>query len=306
MDNAIARTGIVALQIHGGAKSQVRYKDIVIEEFPPSPKLVPPSAPAAGKGAAIGRAEAVALLKGSPARLTEKLPVARNLAPFVGGKFSPINEDMMVFIGPENTVIEQRVGWLETALALGLHDKQPRFRHMGWEGDTVYRQNRMMNWGSWQENLDAVGATTIIVWFGQMEALDSTKTPDDFAIAYAALLDQLAKRSPRIVLISPPPFEQPPDSRVPDNRSRNVIVKQHAEAARKLASQRGYVFIDLFTPLAQRASIATPLTRDGIHFTAEGLLFMFSGDPFFCFLSCQFVANLNVVVKEVAGQVQFG
>ena len=271
MDNAIARTGIVALQIHGGAKSQVRYKDIVIEEFPPSPKRVSPSAPAAGKGAAIGQAEAVALLKGSPARLTEKLPVARNLAPFVGGKFSPINEDMMVFIGPENTVIEQRVGWLETALALGLHDKQPRFRHMGWEGDTVYRQNRMMNWGSWQENLDAVGATTIIVWFGQMEALDSTKTPDDFAIAYAALLDQLAKRSPRIVLISPPPFEQPPDSRVPDNRSRNVIVKQHAEAARKLASQRGYVFIDLFTPLAQRASIATPLTRDGIHFTAEGM-----------------------------------
>lgn len=271
MDNAIARTGIVALQIHGGAKSQVRYKDIVIEEFPPTPKPVPPSAPAAGKSAAIGLTEPVALAKGPPARMTEKLPAARSLAPFGGGNFSPIANDIMVFIGPENTVIEQRVGWLETALALGLRDRQPRFRHMGWEGDTVYRQNRMMNWGSWQENLDAVGATTIIVWFGQMEALDITKTPDDFAIAYAALLDQLARRTPRIVIISPPPFEQPADSRVPDNRPRNVVVKQHADAARQLATQRGYVFIDLFTPLARRASIATSLTRDGIHFTAEGM-----------------------------------
>jgi hypothetical protein len=33
-DPKIAKTGILALQIHGGAKSEVRYKDIAIEELP--------------------------------------------------------------------------------------------------------------------------------------------------------------------------------------------------------------------------------------------------------------------------------
>ena len=33
-DPKIAKSGIIALQIHGNAKSEVRYKDIVIEELP--------------------------------------------------------------------------------------------------------------------------------------------------------------------------------------------------------------------------------------------------------------------------------
>ena len=33
-DPKIAKTGIIALQIHGNAKSEVRYKDITIEELP--------------------------------------------------------------------------------------------------------------------------------------------------------------------------------------------------------------------------------------------------------------------------------
>ena len=33
-DPKISRTGIIALQIHGNAKSEVRYKEIVIEELP--------------------------------------------------------------------------------------------------------------------------------------------------------------------------------------------------------------------------------------------------------------------------------
>ena len=34
VDPKIAKSGIIALQIHGNAKSEVRYKDIVIEELP--------------------------------------------------------------------------------------------------------------------------------------------------------------------------------------------------------------------------------------------------------------------------------
>src|SRR5438876_68340 len=33
-DDKIERTGIIGLQIHGGAKAKVYYKDIVIDELP--------------------------------------------------------------------------------------------------------------------------------------------------------------------------------------------------------------------------------------------------------------------------------
>lgn len=37
-DDKIDRTGIIGLQIHGGAKAKAHYKDISIEELPPTPK----------------------------------------------------------------------------------------------------------------------------------------------------------------------------------------------------------------------------------------------------------------------------
>jgi hypothetical protein len=40
-DDKIERTGIIGLQIHGGAKAMVYYKDIRIEELPAAPALNP-------------------------------------------------------------------------------------------------------------------------------------------------------------------------------------------------------------------------------------------------------------------------
>src|SRR5437588_9915209 len=37
-DAKIERTGIIGLQIHGGAKAKVYYKDITIEELTPKPE----------------------------------------------------------------------------------------------------------------------------------------------------------------------------------------------------------------------------------------------------------------------------
>lgn len=210
-------------------------------------------------------------------RLTNATPAAPRPGntqpiPFPDAHATPQTNEVVVFIGPENLVTEQRTGWLETTLARAWREHRPRFRHMGWEGDTVYRQNRMENWGSWKENLQAVEATTVFVWFGQLEALDRTRTPADFITAYVTLLDRLAQRTPRLVLVAPPPFEKPTDPRVPDNTPRNVIVQLHAEALRQLAARRGLVFVDLFKPLSQRPADAVPLTRDGLHYTPDALL----------------------------------
>ena len=113
--------------------------------------------------------------------------------------------EVFVLVGPENMVIEQRDGAIEAAFTLAGPEKKPRFRHMGWEGDTVYRQNRMQNYGSWKDNLDAVDATAVISWFGQIEAFDG-KPVDEFKAAYAKLLDEFARRTPRMAARSTASF----------------------------------------------------------------------------------------------------
>jgi len=251
-DAKIPRKGIFALQIHGGATAEVRFKELSVEVLPAS------------------KEDVKADIKPPLDRMAESLKAAK-VAPFADGKFAINPGEVGVFTGPENGVIEQRSGWMETALAASAKEALPRFRHMGWEGDTVYRQNRMDNWGTWKENLDAVDATMVFAWFGQIEALDMTKTPADFSAAHAKLLDTMAQRTPRIVVISPTPFEKPVGAHIPDNTPRNSIVQQHAEAAKKLARERGWVYVDLFSPLSRRAADAPKLTRDGLHFTPEAM-----------------------------------
>src|SRR5206468_9891867 len=127
------------------------------------------------------------------------------IPPFAGGRFSLTKDDVVVFVGSENMVLVQRAGALEARLATQWNASEPRFRHMCWEGDTVFRQNRMMEWGSWPMNLEAAGATVVIAWFGQIEAMDASKSVEEFSKNYAKLLDAFAQSTPRIVLIGPPP-----------------------------------------------------------------------------------------------------
>ena len=226
------------------------------------------TAGAAG-GFAVEESAAVMSATGPAGRMTGKLPASRMIPPFEGRKFTLEHDEVIVFTGSENMVLEQGTGALESRLVMKWRDVAPKFRHMGWEGDTVFRQNRMMEWGAWPANLEAAGATVVMAWFGQVEALDATKSAGDFSNSYGALLDEFAKRTSRIVVIGPPPFERPADPRVPDNTGLNGRVGEFNEAARKLADERGLVFVDLLPGLS--AVGEEQLTRDGMHFTERGL-----------------------------------
>jgi hypothetical protein len=221
-DPKIETAGIIAVQIHGGATSVAQYKDLKIEEL----------------------ADSEAPKKDSASAPKEASPK--------GSSFSFQKGDVAVFTGSENMVIEQRTGALESHLALHWNAAQPRFRHMSWEGDTVFRQNRMKNWGSWPESLKAVDASLIFAWFGQLEAMELTKSKEDFAQAYGLLLDSFAKQTSRIVLIGAPFFERPTDVRIPDNTGLNERIRAFNSAARDLAQTRGFLFVDL-TELKKKA-----------------------------------------------------
>ena len=130
-------------------------------------------------------------------------------AKFDGGRFAVRPGEVIVLTGSANAVFEQQEGWLETMLALSAARQQPNVRHMSWEGDTVYEQARALNFGGWAEQFAAVGASTIVAWFGGLEALDDSRDDDAFAAAYGKLLDEFGKTTPRLVVISPAPFEKP-------------------------------------------------------------------------------------------------
>ena len=244
----IDSTGAIALQIHGNCKAEISFRNLSIEVLPDS--AIP--------------AEAEILSRFGAAQPTA--PVG----PFTDGKFSIGTNEVVVFVGQENLVREQKAGELEAQLAMAFAAQRPRFRPMAWEADTVYAQWRDLNFGPWVRQLETAGATLVVAQFGQMEALDGVKRLPEFTAAYHRLLDQFAGRTRRLVLISPMPFEKPAASHAPDLTLRNGDVAAYAHAVRDIARQRGAVFVDLFAPIALRKS-GQRLTEDGVHLTSEGL-----------------------------------
>ncbi len=241
--------GFIALQIHGKCKAEASYRNIVIEEL--AGDLVPTETEILG-------------------RFGDE-PTGTPLPAFPNATFALGDKETIVFAGQENLVREQKSGELESLLAAGFAAQQPRFRSMAWEGDTVYEQWRDLNFGSWTKQLKAANATIVIAQFGQMEALNGAARLQEFTAAHHRLLDQFAACTRRIVLVSPMPFEKPSASHAPDLSKRNSDVAAYANAVRDIARQRGAAFVDLFTPLSQRAKNAPRLTEDGIHLTDTGL-----------------------------------
>ncbi len=181
------------------------------------------------------------------------------------GKFELLPNDVVVFTGGENARVGLDLGYLETLLTLRSAGRSVRFRSMAWEGDTVTEQYRPVNFGPWPEHLRRVGASVVFAQFGQLESLEGKEGVDRFIAAYEALLDQFAKVTRRIVLVSPTPFGRGSPTQ-PDLSARNDDLKLYVEAIRKLAAKKGFLFVDLST----KALADDRLTRDGLHLTTTG------------------------------------
>ena len=204
--------------------------------------------------------------------------------PFPDGKFTLGENETVVFAGGTNFVREAKSGELEALLTMAFAKQKPVFRSMAVDADTVYLQERELNFGTWRQQLEAVGATVVIAQFGQMEALDGVAKLPEFVAAYHRLLDEFSARTVRIVLVSPMRFEKPTSPNVPDLTKRNDDVKAYAKAIESIAKQRGAVFVDLteLSTKAIRVSLdlrnsplpddAKLFTHNGIHLSPHGLL----------------------------------
>ena len=162
--------GLIGLQIHGGCKAEIAFRDITVEEL--SGTLVPPEG------------EIVKRLVVEPGRI---LPTATTPST----TFALQAGEIIVTLGQGILDRDARAGGIESALAATFAALRPRFRPMAWEGDTVYQQWREANFGSLHAQLTATGATLVLAQFGQMEAFDGPERIEEFTAAYAQLLAQV-------------------------------------------------------------------------------------------------------------------
>jgi hypothetical protein len=191
-------------------------------------------------------------------------PRPRLRAPFAGS-FALEEGDIVAFVGGQNLAADQESAALEALLLLGGGAKDLRVRSLAWEGDMVFEQRRDLNFGPWKRYLERAGASVVLIQFGQMESLRGEAGLAPFREAYGKLLDEMAGRTRRVVVLSPTPFEKaaPP---LPDLSARNGDLRRYAEAARALAQERRFLFVDLIAPLEKE----TGLTRNGVHLTPRG------------------------------------
>jgi hypothetical protein len=202
-------------------------------------------------------------------------PLARpaNPVPAFTKGFKLTGNQTIVILGGANAAESSRYGWMETLLTTGHPKHHLNIRNMAWPADTVYLQQRPRNFFSNSkpgygeaDRRPAIAADTIFLWFGKMESLEigSEENSAGFRAAYETILKQLADYTGRLVLVTPPPFEDPLGLDL-DVKGRNTNLAQYVATIRQLADKHGLPVIDLFAKLTGK-----PVTSDGQMLSAEG------------------------------------
>ena len=227
--------------------------------------------PARGRGAV--RLACLALwlitLAGATAGKPGDSTAAPHRDPFSGGRFNPERGDVVAFLGGSDVEAAQQDGHLEALLAVRYRDLDLRFRNFGWEGDTVHARPRDVGFPPMKEHLRRAAASVIILQFGRNEALAGPSGLDGFLRDYRKLLDDCAQQTRRLVLVTPPPFENG-GGYLPDLSGRNADLARYADAIRDLARERGAALVDEFAELGGAEHREPRLTCDGLQLTPRG------------------------------------
>lgn len=115
--------------------------------------------------------------------------------------------DVIVLVGGQDMVAAGELGRLEANLQQSFPGYHLKVRSLAWEGDTVFEQPRMLNYPSLEHQLDELGATVVIMQFGQMESAAGERGLPAFAAAYDSMIRRLCGDGRRrVVLVEPTPI----------------------------------------------------------------------------------------------------
>jgi hypothetical protein len=212
-------------------------------------------------------------------------PVTKHPAsPKNGPRFIPQQDETIALIGGTEAVALAESGELETMLLMAFPQSRFKFRTLAWEGDTVFRQDRPLNFGDLKQQLRRVNAGSVFVMFGRQECLDAAQyggtgeTPSrsfsgaglaEFMAAYEKLLDSIASITPNIVIVSPLMIYSSKTGL--DQKTAKVRISEIfacSAALEKLAGKRGLVFVNATIP---RSIDGPPRSNDGVNLTEAGV-----------------------------------
>jgi hypothetical protein len=170
--------------------------------------------------------------------------------------------DIVAFVGGADVAAAQHTGHLETLLTIA--HLGVRFRNFGWEGDTVFAQPREINFPPLVEHLRRAKASVIFVQFGRTEVF-TEQAFKAFRPAYEAMLKDFSSVTPRLVLVTPVPFEKAAEP-LPDLSQRNADLEKIAAIIREVAREQKLPGVDLFKALSGQKQ---RLTEDGLQVMPE-------------------------------------
>ena len=180
--------------------------------------------------------------------------------------------EVVVVTGGADMVRLQRAGYLETILTDAFAGVRPAFRDL-----SLGRGHRLpagLLAGTLAWKTDSATGTPSSNWsaprlssrqFGKLESMTGSEGLESFRSAYDALIDGFLKQADQVVLVSPTPFEKPASEFLPDLEHHNRSLARYVRATKRIAAQRGLLFVDLF-------SDAEPdLTENGMHLKEDSL-----------------------------------
>lgn len=182
--------------------------------------------------------------------------------------FEMEKDEVLAVLGGSEAVAVMEEGSLEALLMRAHAAQRPRVRSLAWEADTVFRQDRPLNFGSLPLQLRRAGATCVLMMFGRQECLErGAEGVADFEAACGRLISQVLEVTPRLVIVEAAPFEKkaPP---LPDLTPQNAALALYNDALRRLAERHGAFFAG--SGESWDHARPQPLTRDGVNLTEAG------------------------------------
>jgi hypothetical protein len=166
--------------------------------------------------------------------------------------------EVIAVLGGTEAVAMMEDGSMEAQLVAKFPGRSMKLRDLTWEADTVFRQDRPMNFGSLKQQLERCNATAAILMFGRQECLEHGESGlAEFKAALEKLVSVCTEVSPRLILVEPLAFEG-------ELSQHNAALRKYAAVIEGVAKKQGALFASQHHPLQPGS------TRDGLNLTSAG------------------------------------
>ena len=193
-------------------------------------------------------------------------------------RFALQDGDRVVLAGDGLIEHAQHFGYIEAALTV----RRPglTFRNVGWSGDTVFGEARdhythpPTAFEHLVEQLTAPQPTVAVLAYGGTLAFENDDALSDAVEGYHTLLDTLATRGIRCVLVSPVPHDERASPH-PSVAILNTRLAAARDAFREVAALRECGWVDVFDAMAEEYEQAAQqgdagLTENGVRLNEAG------------------------------------